>query len=97
MNTLKRFVAVAIMVVVAWAIISTFLNVQAFVTAYILIALGILLFLVSFLSNIRRSSPIRIGVINRGEFYGVVVVILGAFFYMNTRIDTLFTIISQIR
>lgn len=41
------------------------------------------------------NSPIRVGMINRGEFYGVVVVIIGAFFYLNNRIDSIFQLLAK--
>jgi hypothetical protein len=95
-SILKKFVATVVILVVAWAVITSMFSAPGYITAYIVIASGVLLFLVNFLSNIRHNSPVHVGAINRGEFYGVVVVILGAFFYLNTRLDTLFTIISQI-
>jgi len=97
MNILKKTVATIVIFLMAWAVVSTMFNISGYITAYLIIAMGAIMFLVNFLSNIRRNSPISVGAINRGEFYGVVVVMFGAFFYLNTRIDALFTIISQMR
>ena len=95
MSILQKFVTGVVAIVIFWAFISTILNIQGDITAFLIIAAGITLFLVSLLSNIRRNSPLSLGAINRGEFYGVVVIMFGAFFYLNTRIDTLFTIIAK--
>ncbi len=95
MSILKKFVATIVILVVTWAVITSMFNMPSYITAYMVIASGVLLFLVNFLSNIKHNSPIKVGLINRGEFYGVVVVILGAFFYLNTRIDGLFQIIAK--
>jgi hypothetical protein len=97
LNVLKYSVAVAILFFVIWAIVSTLIGEPNYKTAYFIIAFGIILFLISFFTNIGHNSPVKLGVINRGEFYGVVAVIIGSFFYMNTRIDALFTLITQIR
>jgi hypothetical protein len=97
LSILLRFVAIAVMIVIAWAVISTLIDTSTYITAYIIIGLGVILALISFLSNIRHNSPISLGLINRGEFYGVVVVIIGSFFYLNTRVDALFTLVSQIK
>lgn len=96
MSILKKLVANIVMLVVTCVVIDSMFNMPSYFTAYMVIASGVLLFLVNYLSNVKRNSPIRVGSINRGEFSGVVVVILEAFFYLNTRIDTLFSLISQI-
>ena len=83
--------------VVAWALVTSMFNVSGYITAYMLIAVGFIMFIVHFLSNVIRNSPLRVGAINRGEFYSVIVVILGAFFYLNTRIDALFSILAPMR
>lgn len=95
MKVLIKIVAIITASVVSWAVVTTMYNMPSYLTSYIVIGSGIMLFLIGFLSNIRRNSPISVGAINRGEFYGVVVVILGAFFYLNTRIDTLFTLLAK--
>ena len=63
----------------------------------LLIVLSVLLTVLGIFSSIVRHSSISLGAISRAEFYGVVVLIIAAFFYLNTRVDTLFTLVSQVR
>lgn len=60
-----------------------------------LISLGALLMVVGILSNIIRHSKAKLGTINRAEFYGGIVILVGFMFTMNQRIDTLFTLFAS--
>lgn len=83
----KRVIALFIAVVIIYMIVSSFWGVVSDTTTFILMGLGILLVVIGILSNVMRSSPIKVGTINRAEFYRVVVALVGYIMYVNTRID----------
>jgi hypothetical protein len=57
--------------------------------------LFLLLMVLGFLRSI-HFSKIKVGAINRAEFYGVVVAMVGVLMYMNTRIDQIYQIILNL-
>jgi hypothetical protein len=61
----------------------------------VLIVLFLLLMVLGFLRSI-HFSKIKVGAINRAEFYGVVVAMVGVLMYMNTRIDQIYQIILNL-
>ena len=99
LDRLKKIVTTLIIILIAIIVTGNFFGVPKLpdFSLVLLVFLGATLVLLGLLTALERRSALSLGVINRAEFYGVVVVILGAFFYMNTRIDTLFAACSQIR
>ena len=61
---------------------------------FVLIGLGILLAVIGILTNLERESKIKVGVINRAEFYGVVA-LFAYMQYMGNRIDQIMLILIQ--
>jgi len=94
---LKRAIAVVIVVVFVWGLVTMLYNIASYVTALLLVVLGAILAIISVLSDTKRHSPIKVGNINRGEFYGVIVVVVGCMFYLNTRIDSIYQIIVSLK
>ncbi len=86
-NIAKQVVAVAIAVLMSYVILTGIFATPSRVAVFLVIGLGILLLIIGILSNLKKGSSVRIGTINRAEFYGVIVAIIGYMIYMNTRID----------
>ena len=55
----------------------------------IIIGLGVILFILSILSNMRRSSPPKIGAVNRYEYYSAIVVLIGILLYLYGSMETM--------
>ncbi len=95
---LKKSIAIAITILILWGIITIFVsNAPSYLTAALIIILGIALAVIDIISRANRNSPIKLGMIGRGEFYGVVAVIVGCFFYLNTRIDSIYQILFSLK
>lgn len=86
-NILKAIVVSIIIVLMSFVVVTSLLGTPSDIALFILIGLGIALMIFGILSNVKAGSPIRIGVINRAEFYGMVVAMVSYMIYMNTRID----------
>ena len=86
-NITKRIVGVIIMLLMSYVIITELLATPSNTAVFLLMATGILLMVIGIFSNIRRHSRISIGAVNRAEFYGAIVTMVGYMIYMNTRID----------
>ena len=76
-----------------YAIVAITYNVPYSVIPPILIGLGLILLVLSILSNIKRNSPKKLGAANRGEFYSVIVVLIGVPLAINGRIDDIYQIL----
>ncbi|MFC2017259.1 hypothetical protein ACFLUD_02465 [Chloroflexota bacterium] len=97
MHTVRNIVATIAALVLLLAFVTTISGNPINELAYVVIALGIVLFLISLLANVKRHSRIQIGVLSRGEFYGVVVIIMGWLFILNSRIDSLFQMLASMK
>jgi hypothetical protein len=96
-SILKTVVATAIALVLLLAFITTLIGTPVNALAYTVIALGVALLILSLLSNIMHQSRIKIGAINRGEFYSVVAIIMGWLFLLTNRIDSLYQIMINMK
>ena len=96
-NILKRAIVLAIVIVFLWGIFTTFYTTPSYVTALLLIILGVTLAVVDIVSKTTRHSAIKIGAISRGEFYGIITVMVGCLFYLNVRIDSLFQLLIALK
>ena len=57
--------------------------------------LGITLLLIGIFTNITKQSKLKIGTLSRSEFYGVLTVLIAAFFYLSNRIDQIMLLLAQ--
>ena len=99
-NRLKIIVVwliVCLMFVIFYSIIAnTQLSLEVLsISILVLAILGATLTLLGVFSNIKRRSKIKVGAINRAEFYGVLVTLISALFYLNTRIDQIMMLLAQ--
>ena len=86
-NIVKQGLALIIVGVIAYVIITTIYSTPSNIALFMLMGLGVALMIIGIITNIGKSSSISVGVINRAEFYGVVVAIVGYMVYLSTRID----------
>jgi len=86
-SIIKRVVAAVVILSMSYVLITTFYGTPTKLALVVSGGAGVLLALVGTLSNLHRSSPIRVGTINRAAFYGVVVFLTTCMIYLNTRID----------
>jgi hypothetical protein len=87
LSIIKRVVVVIVSLLMAFVVITELYDTPPSVALVTMGLAGALLAVIGILTNVRRSSPVRVGVINRAEFYGVVVVLISCIIYLNTRID----------
>lgn len=93
----KKVLYAAILIVFILAIVTTFSGISNTVVVIILMALGFILFVVDMLSKITRNSPLKIGGLTRGEFYGILVIMVSYLMYLNTRIDSIYQIVVSLK
>ena len=97
MRILKGIVAGIITALILYAIVAIIYSMPYSVIPPILAVFGALLLISGILSSIKRNSPIKLGVASRGEFYGVVVLLVSILLGMNGRIDTLYQILITMK
>lgn len=102
LKILKVIIGIAIVILLVYFTTITMLITKYQITGLlplILVILGFALALIDVLSNIAKSSPIKVGGINRAEFYGVMTVVIGSgiSMYLSTqsRIDQIMLILMQ--
>ena len=76
MRTLKRFVAVFSAAVILYAAVAVIYSLPYDSLPPILAGLGVVLLVISIISNTKRNSPIKLGTANRGEFYAVIILLI---------------------
>jgi len=89
LRILKVIVVGLITTLILYAIVAIIYSIPYSVIPPILIGLGIIMFVLSISSNIKRSSLPKLGAVNRGEFYSLIVVLIGVLLAMNGRIDAI--------
>ena len=89
LHILRGIVAAIIGGVLLYAIVAVIYNIPYDLVPYLLIGWGLILLIMSILSNIKRNSPIKIGAANHGEFYAVITVLIGILIGINGRVDAL--------
>ena len=93
LNIIKRVVVLFIALLMGYVILTGIYATPVNVALFLLMGMGIILLVIGIISNIKRSSAIKLGVINRAEFYGVVVFLMGFMMYQNNRIDLVYEIL----
>ena len=102
---LKKIVATLITILIALTVVDSFFGLPAMTdtvanhSIFSLIILGIVLAVLGLLSAISHHSVIRLGAINRAEFYGVLVAINGILFqwmlHMSNRVDQIMILLAK--
>jgi hypothetical protein len=95
-NTIKKVIGTLIVFVVAYNIITVMFATPSDVAILMLAILAIVLFVAGIASGSTRNSPLKLGSINRAEFYGVVVFLVSIILFMFTKIDQTNARIDQI-
>lgn len=97
MSILKRIVAIIITAVILYTVFAIIFSLPYSVAPYMLIGWGLILLIISVLSNIHKNSPRKLGVANRYEFYSVTVVLVGLIVGINLRVDSIFQILLTMK
>ena len=95
-NTLHIFkgvVAGIITALILYALVAIIYNVPYSIIPPILAGFGVLLLILSIVSNIKRNSSVKLGATSRSEFYAVIVILISVLLYMNGRIDDIYQIL----
>lgn len=95
LNIIKFIVVTVVSLLMVYVVITGLFETPPDVALVMLGIAGAILAIIGILTSVRRNSPIRVGVINRAEFYGVVVVLVTYIFYLNTRIDQIMLLLMQ--
>ena len=93
MRILKGIVAGIIAALILYAIYAIVYSVPYDIIPPIIIGFGVFLFILSVFSNIKRSSPLKLGAVSQTQFWSVMAVMVGVLLAMNGRIDDIYQIL----
>ena len=95
-NTIKKVVGTLIVFLLAYNVITVMFSTPSDVAILMLAILAVVLFATGIISGSTRNSPLRLGSINRAEFYAVVVFLITINLFLFTKIDQANARIDQI-
>lgn len=95
-DTVKKVVGTLIVFAVAYNIVTVMFAMPSDIAILMLAILAIILFVAGIVSGSTRNSPLKIGSINRAEFYGIMVFLVSIMLFMFTKIDQTNARIDQI-
>ena len=95
-NTVKKVVGTLIVFAVAYNVITVMFATPSDIAILMLAILAITLFVAGIVSGSTRNSPLKLGSIDRAEFYGVVVFLITIMLFTFTKIDQTNARIDQI-
>ncbi len=97
LRIIKGIVVGIITAVILYAIVAIIYNMPYDILPPIIIGLGVILFIFSISSNIKRNSPPKVGTVTQTEFFSVMAVLIGVLLAMNGRIDDIYQILLTMK